>query len=287
MKTNNLRQMMAEKLVAAPGVYNALSAKMAEAAGFEAVYLTGFGTAAVNHAYPDIGLITMSEMLHVIRAVTGAIKIPLIADGDTGYGNPINVRRAVMEYENAGAAAIHLEDQVWPKRCGHMEGKQVIPTEDMTAKIRAALDSRRNPDFIVIARTDALAVEGFDSAINRLHAYAEAGADVVFMDGQASPKHVFDMPGNFKKPAMINMGPLTPDMSIQELENIGYRLAVFPAACLGPAFQAVSSALETFYRTGRQPDLGSYISVFKSFNRFVGLDELRALEEEYKTGKAL
>jgi 2-methylisocitrate lyase-like PEP mutase family enzyme len=145
------------KLIVAPGAYDALTAKLIEGAGFEAVYMTGYGTAASMMAFPDIGLLTMTEMLANARAVAGAVSIPLIADVDTGYGNPINVIRTVREYEKAGAAAIHIEDQVWPKRCGHMSGKQVIPQHDMVAKIKAAVDSRESDDFLVIARCDALA----------------------------------------------------------------------------------------------------------------------------------
>ena len=279
-----LRKLMAKGLVAAPGIYNALTAKMTQEAGFSAVYLTGFGTAAANRAFPDIGLLTMSEMLDIIRAVTAAAEIPLIADGDTGYGNALNVRRTVQEYERAGAAAIHIEDQVWPKRCGHMEGKQVIPAGEMAAKIRAALDARKDQSFVVIARTDALAVEGWAGAIDRLHTYAEAGADVVFMDGQSQEDHVRDLPPLFAKPSMINLGPLTPSLSIEELQDIGYRLAVYPAACLGPAVQAVTQALEQFRQSGRPPDLGGYIEVFKAFNQFLGVPDLRALEEAYRAG---
>jgi 2-methylisocitrate lyase-like PEP mutase family enzyme len=282
-KRRGLRDLMKDGLVAAPGVYNALSAKMVEDAGFDAVYMTGFGTAAVNRALPDIGLMTMSEMLDVVRAITTAVEIPLIADGDTGYGNPLNVMRTIQEYEKAGAAAIHLEDQIWPKRCGHMEGKQVIPMEDMASKIRAAVDSRLNDDFVVIARTDALAVEGWSSGIERLHAYAEAGADVVFMDGQSSEEHVKDLPGLFTKPSMINLGPLTPAYSITELEKIGYSLAVFPAACLGPVILALKKALQEFKASGNAPDLGEYLEVFADFNRFLGVPRYRELEEHYRS----
>jgi 2-methylisocitrate lyase-like PEP mutase family enzyme len=281
---NRLKKLMNKGLVAAPGIYNALTAKMVEAAGFKAIYMTGFGTAAANRAFPDIGLLTMSEMLDVVRAVTFTVDLPLIADGDTGYGNPLNVRRTVKEYERAGAAAIHIEDQVWPKRCGHMEGKQVIPAHEMAAKIRAALDARLNRNFVVIARTDALAVEGWSGAIDRLHAYAEAGADVVFMDGQSSEAHVRDLPALFAKPSMINLGPLTPSLSIDELQDIGYRLAVYPAACLGPAVQAVNASLQQFRQSGRPPDLGGYIELFKAFNQFLGVPDLRALEEAYRVG---
>ena len=284
MKKNlGLRDLMKKGLVAAPGVYNALSAKMVEDAGFDAIYMTGFGTAAVNRALPDIGLLTMSEMLDVVRAITSAVEIPLIADGDTGYGNPLNVVRTIQEYEKAGAAAIHLEDQIWPKRCGHMEGKQVIPVEDMAAKIRAAVDARQNDDFVIIARTDALAVEGWSPAIDRLHAYAEAGADVVFMDGQDSDAHVKDLPGLFDKPSMINMGPLTPAHSVKDLEEIGYSLAVFPAACLGPVVLALKKALQEFKVSGNAPDLGSYMEVFSDFNRFLGVPRFRELEEHYRS----
>src|SRR3990170_9071628 len=178
-----LRAMLrADGMVVAPFVFDALQAKTAEAAGFEAVYMTGFGTAA-SRGYPDVGLLTMAEMVANVRDLARAVGIPVICDADTGYGNAINVWRTVREYEEAGAAALHLEDQAWPKKCGFLAGKQVIAIEDMVPKVRAACDARRDQDLVIIARTDALAVNGWDDAVRRARAYREAGADLIFVDG--------------------------------------------------------------------------------------------------------
>src|SRR5215470_17568970 len=182
--TSRLRELLAgPDLVVAPGAYDALSARLVAQAGFSAAYMTGFGTAASTLGQPDVGLVTMSEMVNRAAALTSVMgDCPLIADADTGYGNPINIRRTLREYERAGVAAIHIEDQVWPKKCGHMEGKQVIPQDEMVQKVRAAVDARSDPDFVLIARTDANAVSGFDDALQRAHAYHEAGADVIFFE---------------------------------------------------------------------------------------------------------
>src|SRR3984893_18474878 len=183
-----LRQLLAgPNLLVAPGAYDALSARLIAQDGFPAAYMTGLGTAASVLGQPDVGLLTMSEMVARASALASVIgDLPLIADADTGYGNPINVRRTVHEYERAGVAAIHIEDQVWPKKCGHMEGKQVIPLDEMVQKIRAAVDARQDPDFVVIARTDANAVYGLEDALRRGQAYREAGADVIFIEAPRS-----------------------------------------------------------------------------------------------------
>ncbi len=176
------KRLGAPEMLVAPFLYDALQAKLAQAAGFEAVYMTGFGTAAAR-GYPDLGMLTLSEMVSNARSIARAVENPAICDADTGYGNALNVTRTVREYEDAGAAAIHIEDQVWPKRCGFLEGKEVIALEDMVPKLRAACDARRDPDFVIIARTDALQPHGWDEAERRARAYFEAGADLVFVDG--------------------------------------------------------------------------------------------------------
>ena len=178
-----LRELLARKdMTVAPFTFDCLQAKLAEQAGFEAIYMTGFGTSAAR-GFPDLGLLTMTEMVANVRALANAVKIPLIADADTGYGNPMNVWRTVREYEDAGAAAMHIEDQVFPKRCGFLAGKQVIPMEEMIPKVRAACDARRDRNLVIIARTDALAVNGWEDVNRRCRAYREAGADMVFVDG--------------------------------------------------------------------------------------------------------
>ncbi|HET6873168.1 MAG TPA: isocitrate lyase/PEP mutase family protein, partial [Acidimicrobiales bacterium] len=186
-----LRRLLAgDGPVVAPGAYDALSARLIEDAGFPAVYMTGFGTAASLLGRPDIGLVSSSEMIDHARRIAGCVAVPVIADADTGYGNPINVLRTVREYERAGVAGIHLEDQVMPKRCGHLTGKVLVPVEEMTAKIRAAVAARSDPDFVLIARTDARAVEGLDAAIRRASSYLEAGADVLFVEAPESEDEV-------------------------------------------------------------------------------------------------
>src|ERR1700745_80624 len=181
--TGRLRELLnSAKMLVAPFVYDCLQAKIAERTGFKAVYMTGFGTAAAR-GFPDLGLLTMAEMVENVRAIARAVKVPVICDADTGYGNPINVLRTVREYEDAGAAALHIEDQVWPKKCGFLAGKQVIPLVEMVPKVRAACDARRDPNFVIIARTDALAVNGWDDVVRRCNAYRQAGADLVFVDG--------------------------------------------------------------------------------------------------------
>src|SRR5438270_5967929 len=186
--TTRLRELLAgPDLLVAPGAYDGLSARLIAQAGFSAVYMTGFGTAASVLGQPDVGLLTMSEMVSRAAALAAVVgDRPLIADADTGYGNPISVRRTVREFERAGVAGLHIEDQVWPKKCGHMEGKQVIPTDEMVQKIRAAVDARQDPDLVIIARTDAIAVNGLEDALMRGQAYRDAGADVLFIEAPRS-----------------------------------------------------------------------------------------------------
>src|SRR2546423_4207646 len=192
LNTTRLRELLVQRdLLVAPGAYDALSARLIAQAGFPAVYMTGFGTAASVLGQPDVGLLTMSEMVSCAAALAAVVgDRPLIADADTGYGNPINVRRTVREYERAGVAAIHIEDQVWPKKCGHLEGKQVIPLREMVQKIRAAVDARQDPDLVIIGRTDANGVHGLDEALRRATAYLEAGADVLLIEAPRSIKEV-------------------------------------------------------------------------------------------------
>jgi 2-methylisocitrate lyase-like PEP mutase family enzyme len=207
-------------MVVAPFVFDAFQAKIAQAAGFSAVYMTGFGTAAAR-GFPDVGLLTMAEMVENVRYIANAIDIPLICDADTGYGNPVNVYRTVREYEAAGAAALHIEDQVWPKRCGFLAGKQVIPLEEMVPKVRAACDARK--DLVIIARTDALAVTGWDDVVKRTRAYREAGADLIFVDGirtiddmKRYVKEIGDLP-------LLYNGQLLP---VQETKKMGFKLMI-------------------------------------------------------------
>jgi 2-methylisocitrate lyase-like PEP mutase family enzyme len=281
--TAKLRNLLSQKkLIVAPGAYDALTAKLIEGAGFDCVYMTGFGTAAATLGLPDIGLLTMTEMLQNARAIADAVDIPLIADADTGYGNPINVVRTVREYEKAGAAAIHIEDQVWPKRCGHMSGKQVIPQEDMAAKVRAAVDSKTSADFLIIARCDALAVEGWDATIDRGHAYEQAGADVIFIEAPETVEQMRQIPKLFDVPCLLNIAPRTPLLPNKELEEMGYAIVIFPGLCLATTLQANIEALKKFGETGKAPEFGDFLTSFVQFNEFIGVPKYNDLEEKYR-----
>ena len=270
-------------LVMAPGAYDALTAKMIEAAGFQAVYMTGYGTSAGQFGLPDLGLLTLTEMAANAARIAEAVEVPLIADADTGYGNPINVVRTVRTYEKAGAAAIHLEDQVWPKRCGHMKGKQVIEARDMADKIKAAVDARHDPDFLIIARTDAIATHGFEAALERGALYAEAGADLLFVEAPVSPEQMADIPRRLpQKPHLVNMAPLTPNLPAAELAAMGFRLAIYPGVCLAAAVSACMAELDRLKETGRQKDLTEYVQSFLDLNRFLGADQYESLERKYR-----
>jgi 2-methylisocitrate lyase-like PEP mutase family enzyme len=274
--------METKRPVVAPGVYNALTAKLAAGVGFDAVYMTGYGTAAAARGLPDLGLLTMTEMLDNLRAIADAVEIPVIADADTGYGNVLNVVRTVREYEKAGAAALHIEDQVWPKRCGHMTGKQVIPRDEMVAKVQAATDSRTAEDLLIIARTDALAVEGWGATMDRARAYVDAGADIIFIEAPETVEQVERIPREVAVPCLINMGPRTPALSVERLGTIGYAIAIFPGVCLAATIQANLDALRAFKQTGQPKQLGDSLEAFMEFNQFLGTSQYSDLEERYE-----
>jgi 2,3-dimethylmalate lyase len=271
-----LRAMLAKPgMIVAPFVFDCLQARLAEAAGFEAVYMTGFGTAAAR-GYPDLGLLTMTEMAANARAISHAVGVPVICDADTGYGNPVNVWRTVREYEDAGSAALHIEDQVWPKRCGFLEGKQVVAADAMVLKIRAACDARRDPDLVIIARTDALAVNGWDDVVRRARAYREAGADLIFADGirtrddlERYAKLLGDLP-------LVYNGDLLPTA---ELARYPFKLNI-NIGTLFAAFTRMRAALEELKRAGRVSVDGRE-RVFEDFTRLMGVPEYQELERKY------
>ncbi len=216
-------------MVVAPGAYDCITARLIERAGFDAVYMTGAGTAA-SLGYPDFGLVTMSEMVANAGRIAAAVGLPVIADADTGYGNELNVVRTVREYETAGVAGIHIEDQGFPKKCGHLEDKEIVPREDWLAKIRAAASARRSPDFLVIARTDSRAVAGFDEAVARANAAIAAGADMAFVEAPQTIEEVAAVPRLVKGPCLLNVvrGGKTPDLDLGEAQRMGYKLAIVP-----------------------------------------------------------
>ena len=280
-----LRELLAGPApVLAPGAYDALSARLVEETGFPAVYMTGFGTASGQLGRPDVGLLTMSEMVDNARRIVQAVRPPVIADADTGYGNPINVVRTVREYQAAGVAGIHLEDQVAPKKCGHMEGKQVVPTAEMVEKIRAAVAARTDPDFVLIARTDARAVEGLDAALDRAHRYREAGADVLFVEAPQSADEIATVAGAFPDtPLLFNWaeGGKTPPLALADLERLGFRLVLFPISTLLAATRAIREVLAGIRRGGTPAGVMDRLVPFGEFLDFIGLPEIRGLERRF------
>jgi methylisocitrate lyase len=236
-----------------PGVFNALVALMAERAGFEGIYLSGAALSAAS-GLPDIGLLSMSEFAEQVRVVTAASSLPLLVDADTGFGGPLNLERAVREFERAGAAAIQIEDQNLPKRCGHLSGKSLVSVEEMEQKIRAAASARRDPEFVVVARTDARGVEGFEAAVGRARRYLEAGANVIFPEALESRKEFADFRRAIQAPLLANMTEFgrSPLLSVAELNEIGYRIALFPVTTLRTAMKAAERALGEIHRSGSQ-----------------------------------
>lgn len=286
-KGKKLRELLAAKeILVAPGAHDALTAKIIEKTGFSAVYMTGYGQAASHLGTPDVGLLTMTEMLARANNFASAVDIPVIADGDTGFGNAVNVMRTVRQYEMAGVAAIQLEDQVAPKKCGHMTGRQVIPMEEMVGKIKAAVEARQNPDFVIIARTDARTVHGIDEAIRRGKAYEEAGADVIFIESPESVEEMKMITSNFKVPVLANMveGGRTPLLTTNELEGIGYNLVIFPTASTYITAQAMKNLMEELKAKGTTKELMDQMIPFPEFNKMIGLPEIREIEAKYVLG---
>ncbi|MGI9057721.1 MAG: isocitrate lyase/PEP mutase family protein [Ktedonobacteraceae bacterium] len=284
--TTRLRELLAQpELLVAPGAYDALSARLIAQAGFPAVYMTGFGTAASTLGQPDVGLLTMSEMVSRAAALAAVVgDRPLIADADTGYGNPINVRRTIREYERAGVAAVHIEDQIWPKKCGHMEGKQVIPVDEMVQKIRAAVDARQDPDFVIIARTDANAVNGLADAIQRGRVYREAGADVIFIEAPRSIEELRTIAQAFPDvPLLYNWAESgkTPLLSLEEIHALGFKLVIFPVSLLFAATRTLLDLLELLKQGQTPTAFAEHTVTFAHFTDQIGLPDIQALERRY------
>ena len=263
----------APELIAAPGAQDALTAKLVEQAGFPAVYMTGAGTAAVA-GYPDFGLLSVTEMVANAVRLAGAVSVPVIADADTGYGNELNCFRAVRDYERAGVAGIHIEDQLFPKRCGHLDRKEIVPREDWLAKLRAAVAARRDPDFLLIARTDARAVVGFEEAVARANAALEAGADMAFVEAPETMEELASVPKLVAGPCLLNIvhRGRTPAVSLADAAAMGYRLAIIPALLLMAGIAACDAALTALRATGTYPAALAPLSVGEAFAR-VGAGE--------------
>lgn len=286
MTTPSLReQLAAPGMVIAPGAYDGIGARLIEQAGFSAVYMTGAGTSAAR-GYPDFGLLDMGEMVGNAAAMARAIKVPLIADADTGYGNELNVTRAVREYELRGVAAIHIEDQVAPKRCGHLDGKEVVSREEFVSKIRAAAEARRTREFLIIARTDSRAMMSMDEAIWRANAALEAGADMAFVEATQSLEEVAAVPKNVRGPCLLNVVPggRTPIFDLREAEAMGYKLAILPGLMLAAAIHAGDAALAHLKATNKAPEVTQ--NVAQTFRRF-GADEWDALRTRFNAGATM
>jgi len=273
---HRLRQMLnGPEMVVAPFIFDAFQARIAQAAGFQTVYMTGFGTAAAR-GFPDVGLLTMAEMVENVRYIANAVDIPLVCDADTGYGNPVNVYRTVREYEAAGAAALHIEDQVWPKRCGFLAGKQVIPLQEMVQKVQAACDARRDPDFVIIARTDALAVNGWEDVSNRAQAYRAAGADLIFVDGIRTLDDLKRYAQELADLPLLYNGQLLP---VQEIQKFGFKLTI-SSATLMAFYQRMRDAMQELKTTGSIAR-GAEFGVFEEMTTLLGVPEALALGKKY------
>ena len=282
-----LRQMMTGKqIVVAPGAHDALTAKIIEQVGFSAVYMTGYGQAASHLGKPDVGLLTLTEMVARASNIVEAVNVPVIADADTGFGNAVNVMRTLREYEKAGVAAIQLEDQVAPKKCGHMTGRQVVSKEEMVGKIKAAADVRTDPDLMIIARTDARTVHGIGEALERAKAYEEAGADILFIESPESVEEMKQITTSFKVPALANMveGGRTPFLPVQDLQGLGYDLVIFPTASTYLVTKALTRLMTVLKDTGTTASLIPEMITFEEFNDLIGLTKIREIESMYVKG---
>jgi methylisocitrate lyase len=286
-RTTRLKELiLAPEILVMPGAHDSLVARIIEQMGFQAVTLGGYPATANLLGKPDVSLLTMTEMVEYTRRICGAVDIPVFTDGDTGYGNVTNVYRTVREMQLAGAAGMFIEDQVFPKRCGHMEGKQVIPAEEMMAKIKAALDARTDPDFILMARTDALAVYGIEEAIRRGNLYRETGADLIFIEAPQTIEDMKRINREINAPTLANNveGGKSPLLTAKALESIGYNVVVFPISSTYCIAKAVTDLMKELKEKGTTESFLDRMITFASFNELVGLPDIRKKEEGYLKG---
>jgi 2,3-dimethylmalate lyase len=267
-----------------PGVYDALTAKIAEHVGFEAIFQTGYGTSASLLALPDFGFLSITETVENARRITRAVDIPLIVDVDTGYGNPLTVSKLVNDLQRIGASGIFLEDQVWPKRCGHMMGKEVINSQEYIQKLRSAIDAKKkDSDFVIVARTDAMAPLGIEEAIKRGKLYNEMGADIVFVEAPPSVEDMKKIADQIDAPLVANMieEGITPNLTSAELLEMGYKIALFPLSGLYSSAFAIFETFKTLKETGTTKMLKDKMMKFKEFNKLVSLDKYMSMENKY------
>jgi len=286
--TIRLRRLLErDQILIVPGAHNPLAATIIDKEGFEVVYMTGYGTSASVLGKPDVGLLTMFEMVRNAANIVEAVNIPVIADGDTGYGNAVNVIRTVKEYEKAGVACIQLEDQAAPKKCGHMMGREIISKEEMVGKIKAACDARWDSNFMIMARTDARTIYGIEEAIERGKAYEEAGADIIFIESPESIDEMQIITSNFDVPVLANMveGGRTPFLPAKELEEIGYELVIFPTATIYTVTKAIKNLLKILKEDGTTKRFIDNMTPFEEFNKLIGLSEIREIEKKYAPKK--
>ena len=273
-----------EKTILVPGAYDAFSAKILKQAGFSIIYMTGSGVTASLTGMPDVGLLTMTEMVNQARNIVNATDLPLICDADTGYGNPINVIRTAKEYERAGVAGIHIEDQMAPKKCGHFEGKQLIPAEEMVKKIEAALYAREDDDFLLIARTDARSVEGLDEALRRARLYVEAGAEMLFVESPQSVDELRRIADELSDvPLLVNMveGGKTPVLPFEDFEAMGFKIVLYPTCGIRAVAKTLQELAEHLYQHKNTKDFESRLVSFEGRNQITGLAEIKELEKKF------
>ncbi len=282
-KGSLLKELLSDKkLLVAPGAHDALTARVIEKAGFGAVYMTGYGQAASHLGCPDVGLLSLSEMVDRARNIADCVEIPVIADADTGFGNAVNVMRTVRLYEGAGVAAMQLEDQVAPKRCGHMLGREVVKKEEMVGKIKAAVDARSG-DMLIIARTDARTVLGIDEALDRGKAYEEAGADIIFIESPENEEEMKRINEVISIPTLANMveGGRTPLLNNTELESLGFDLVIYPTASTYVTSKAMIDLMENLKATGTTAGMMDQMVTFSQFNELIGLSTVNSLGDKY------
>jgi 2-methylisocitrate lyase-like PEP mutase family enzyme len=286
--TLRLRELLSQPgIIRSLGAHDVFTARLIEEAGLETVFIGGFGTSASLLGLPDVGFLTLTEMAEAVGRMAQRVDIPVVADGDTGHGDLHNVVRTVREFERAGAAGVILEDQVSPKRCGHFAGKQVIPADEMVLKLRAALGARRDPNFAIVARTDARAVEGIDAAIDRANRFGAAGADICFIEAPEGRQELERIPREVRCPLLVNMltGGVTPILPVEELEQLGYKIVVCPIETLLVAGAAVRRLIQALLTRGRVDWPGEEMMTFAQVKQVLGLDEVLGLRPELEKKK--